>query len=97
MPTYSYKREDGSVFDIMQRMSDAALTICPETGQTVRRIISGGAGVVYKGEGWYVTDYKDRGGKDPVAKETDKPATTETTPKPDKPATETVTAAPASE
>jgi putative FmdB family regulatory protein len=61
MPTYSYQREDGSVFEIMQRMSDPALTECPETGQKVRRLISGGAGVVYKGEGWYVTDYKDRG------------------------------------
>jgi putative FmdB family regulatory protein len=62
MPTYSYQREDGSVFEIMQRMSDPALTTCPETGQNVKRIISGGAGVVYKGEGWYVTDYKDRSG-----------------------------------
>lgn len=62
MPTYSYQREDGTVFEIMQRMSDPALTTCPETGQIVRRLISGGAGVVYKGEGWYVTDYKDRSG-----------------------------------
>jgi putative FmdB family regulatory protein len=62
MPTYSYQREDGSVFELMQRMSDPALTVCPETGQTVKRVITGGAGVVYKGEGWYVTDYKKRSG-----------------------------------
>lgn len=61
MPTYSYQREDGTVFELMQRMSDPALTACPQTGQSVRRIITGGAGVVYKGEGWYVTDYKNRG------------------------------------
>lgn len=102
MPTYSYKREDGSVFDIMQRMSDPALTICPDTGQAVRRIISGGAGVVYKGEGWYVTDYKDRGGKDPVnkdqaGKDQDKAAATEPTPKPEKTVSETVTSTPKSE
>ncbi len=62
MPTYSYQREDGSKFELMQRMSDPALTVCPETGQLVKRVISGGAGVVYKGEGWYVTDYKKRTG-----------------------------------
>lgn len=61
MPTYSYQREDGTVFELMQRMSDPALSVCPETGQSVKRIITGGAGVVYKGEGWYVTDYKNRG------------------------------------
>lgn len=58
MPTYQYKREDGSVFDLFQGINDAALTTCPETGQKVQRVISGGGGVVYKGTGWYVTDYK---------------------------------------
>lgn len=63
MPTYEYKREDGTTFEIIQNMSDDALTTCPTTGQKVRRIISGGGGVVYKGEGWYVTDYKNGGRK----------------------------------
>jgi predicted nucleic acid-binding Zn ribbon protein len=61
-------------------MSDPALTVCPETGQPVKRIISGGAGVVYKGEGWYVTDYKNRG-ESKEGKKTaisDKPASSET-------------------
>ena len=61
MPTYEYKREDGTTFEIIQKMSDDALTTCPTTGQKVKRIISGGGGVVYKGEGWYVTDYKNGG------------------------------------
>lgn len=63
MPTYEYKREDGSTFEIKQKMSEDALTTCPETGQKVKRVISGGGGVVYKGEGWYVTDYKNGGKK----------------------------------
>jgi putative FmdB family regulatory protein len=63
MPTYEYKREDGTTFEILQKMSEPALTTCPTTGQKVRRIISGGGGVVYKGDGWYVTDYKDGGRK----------------------------------
>lgn len=60
MPTYLYQREDGTHFELMQRMSDPVLERCPQTGQKVKRIISGGAGVVYKGEGWYVTDYKNK-------------------------------------
>lgn len=59
MPTYEYKREDGTTFEIKQSINDDALETCPETGQKVKRIISGGGGVVYKGDGWYVTDYKD--------------------------------------
>jgi len=59
MPTYKYKREDGTTFEIKQSINDDALEKCPETGQKVKRVISGGGGVVYKGDGWYVTDYKD--------------------------------------
>lgn len=61
MPTYEYKREDGTTFEISQSINDEKLKICPETGQAVKRIISGGGGVVYKGTGWYVTDYKNSG------------------------------------
>jgi putative FmdB family regulatory protein len=63
MPTYEYKREDGTTFEIKQKMSEDPLKTCPDTGQKVKRMISGGGGVVYKGEGWYVTDYKDGGRK----------------------------------
>ncbi len=60
MPTYVYKREDGSTFEIIQKISEEALKSCPETGQPVKRVITGGGGVVYKGDGWYVTDYKNK-------------------------------------
>lgn len=59
MPTYEYKREDGTTFEIRQSINDNPLKKCPDTGQKVKRVISGGGGVVYKGDGWYVTDYKD--------------------------------------
>jgi len=59
MPTYEYKREDGTTFEIFQSINDDPLETCPTTGQSVKRIISGGGGVVYKGTGWYVTDYKN--------------------------------------
>ncbi|HKI44618.1 MAG TPA: hypothetical protein VKA08_04700 [Balneolales bacterium] len=60
MPTYVYKREDGTTFELMQGINDEPLQIDPETGQKVHRVITGGAGVVYKGTGWYVTDYKNK-------------------------------------
>lgn len=62
MPTYEYKREDGTRFEFFQKMSDKPLETCPETGQKVKRLISGGGGVVYKGTGFYITDYKNGNG-----------------------------------
>ena len=59
MPTYEYKREDGTIFEILQSMSDEPLKVCPTTGQPVKRMISGGTGLLFKGSGFYVTDYKN--------------------------------------
>jgi putative FmdB family regulatory protein len=81
MPTYEYKREDGSTFEIIQKMSESPLAECPTTGQKVRRVVSGGGGVVYKGEGWYVTDYKNGGKKSdssPSSEKTEKATGTNT-------------------
>ena len=61
MPTYTYRREDGSVFEIEQRISEPALEVCPDTGQKVKRLIRGGAGLVFKGDGFYLTDYARKG------------------------------------
>ena len=57
MPTYVYRREDGTTFEIVQRITDDALTEDPETGQRVERVISGGVGLQFKGTGFYITDY----------------------------------------
>ena len=76
MPTYEYKREDGTIFEAIQKMNDDHLLICPTTGQNVKRVISGGSGVVYKGEGWYVTDYKNGGRKKEDSKTSNKESTT---------------------
>ena len=57
MPTYEYKREDGTTFEIEQRITEDPLKVCPTTGQPVKRLISGGAGLVFKGSGFYLTDY----------------------------------------
>ncbi|MEM6785178.1 MAG: zinc ribbon domain-containing protein [Bacteroidota bacterium] len=61
MPTYEYRREDGTTFDVFQRMSDEPLSVDPETGQKVTRVIGGGAGLIFKGDGFYLTDYARKG------------------------------------
>jgi putative FmdB family regulatory protein len=76
MPTYVYRREDGSTFEVEQRITEPALAACPTTGQKVARVISG-AGLIFKGEGFYLTDYarktngKESSGK-PETKSEDK-------------------------
>src|SRR5262245_2233853 len=57
MPTYEYQcRKCGRVFEIRQRISEPALTVCDVCGGEVRRLLSA-APFILKGEGWYVTDY----------------------------------------
>lgn len=60
MPTYEYECDAcGHAFEKLQRMSDPAVRKCPSCGRLkVRRLISGGAGVIFKGSGFYETDYK---------------------------------------
>lgn len=62
MPTYVYKREDGTTFEVMQRITDEPLEVCPTTGQKVKRVIGGGAGLIFKGNGFYLTDYARKNG-----------------------------------
>lgn len=56
MPTYAYRREDGTTFETRQRITEDALNECPETGQPVERIISGTPGVILDSD----TTPKDR-------------------------------------
>ena len=69
MPTYDYIcNECNEMYEYFQSMSDDLLTECPECNKdSLRRVISGGTGLIFKGSGYYLTDYKNK--KD---KETDK-------------------------
>jgi len=64
MPTYEYQCPEGHAFEKFQKMTDKPRAKCPVCGKTATRKISGGAGLVFKGSGFYITDY-GKDGKGP--------------------------------
>ncbi|MGA9365402.1 MAG: FmdB family zinc ribbon protein [Bacteroidota bacterium] len=78
MPTYGYRCKNcGHEFEDFKTMTAASLTQCPVCHQkALTRVIGGGAGLIFKGEGFYVTDYK-KSGKDAEKKSTKKKEKTE--------------------
>ena len=59
MPTYEYKCTScGHTFEAVQSMNDKPLSRCPKCKSAVRRVINGGMGIIFKGSGFYTTDYK---------------------------------------
>jgi putative FmdB family regulatory protein len=59
MPIYEYRRPDGTTFDIQQSFSEDPLTVDPDTGVPVERVLHAPA-VHFKGKGFYNTDYGTR-------------------------------------
>ncbi len=60
MPTYEYKcKTCGHYFEFFQNMTDNPLKKCPECSGLVKRLISAGVGIIFKGSGFYQTDYKN--------------------------------------
>ena len=57
VPVYVYRREDGSTFEVEQRMADDSLATCPTTGQNVQRVLQPFT-PRYKGTGFYSTDHR---------------------------------------
>jgi putative FmdB family regulatory protein len=60
MPTYEYRCPRGHEFEVFQRISDEPGATCPECGEPAERMISAGAGFLFKGEGFYITDYRSK-------------------------------------
>ena len=60
MPIYEYRRPDGTTFELQQSFSDEALTVDPDSGVPVERVLHPPA-VHFKGNGFYSTDYGKRG------------------------------------
>lgn len=87
MPTYEYLCPACGVVEALQSMRDAPLTVCPQCGvEPVTRMVSRGAGVIFKGSGFWETDYNRpaseaaaKRGKRPAA---DQPAAEPGTPQP---------------
>lgn len=63
MPTYDYRcKSCGDTFEHFQQMSDPKLRKCTNCGRhTLERLIGSGAGIIFRGTGFYETDYKRRG------------------------------------
>jgi putative FmdB family regulatory protein len=59
MPTYEYRCPAcGHEFEKFQKMSDAPVADCPQCDSAAERRLSGGAGLLFKGSGFYITDYR---------------------------------------
>ena len=60
MPTYEYKcKKCGNVFEVFHSMSADPVKSCPKCGGEVKKLIGAGSGPIFKGSGFYHTDYKN--------------------------------------
>ena len=77
MPTYEYAcTACEHEFEAFHSITAEPISLCPECGeQKVERLISGGAGLIFKGSGFYITDYRSEGYKEAAKK--DKEATSD--------------------
>ncbi len=79
MPTYDYKcKKCGHLFEKFQNITEEPLKKCPKKGckGTVQRVISKGAGFIFKGSGFYITDYRSDSYKKAAEADKSKPSDT---------------------
>jgi len=70
MPTYEYEcQKCGHTFEVFQSIKDAPKKICPQCRGRVKRLLGTGAGLLFKGSGFYITDYRKSGYKEAAKKE----------------------------
>jgi len=70
MPTYQYVcNACGHEFEEFQSISDLPLTECPKCKGHIERVITGGAGFLFKGSGFYITDYRSKSYKEAASKD----------------------------
>lgn len=76
MPTYEYKCPKGHLFEkFYPTITSKRTATCPTCGKKAERQLSGGGGLVFKGSGFYITDYKRAGEKkESESKPAEKPA-----------------------
>ena len=84
MPIYEYRCATcGFQKEYLQKVSDPRLTHCPECGKPTFDKLLSAAGFQLKGNGWYVTDFRDKGTKPSTKTEPEKPAEPKSDTKPD--------------
>jgi putative FmdB family regulatory protein len=69
MPTYEYRCPSGHQFERFQKITDEPEAECPTCGAPSERMLSGGAGFLLKGGGFYATDYRSESYKKEASKE----------------------------
>jgi len=69
MPTYEYDCKKCGGIEIFHSISAQPYTKCPNCSAPVKRLISAGAGILFKGTGFYETDYRSQGYKDAAKKD----------------------------
>ena len=66
MPTYDYEcTHCGNALEVFQQINDKVLDKCPKCGKKLKRLIGSGGGIIFKGPGFYATDYRKKSGKEP--------------------------------
>lgn len=62
MPTYEYECDNcNKTFEVFQKITDEPLKKCPKCNKKIKRLIGGGSGIIFKGSGFYATDYRKGG------------------------------------
>lgn len=79
MPTYEYRCKQGHHFELFQRISEAPVDKCPQCGAVAERLLSG-AGLIFKGSGFYTTDYRSDTYKKAAEKDNGPPKSQESGP-----------------
>jgi putative FmdB family regulatory protein len=86
MPTYEYKcKECGNVFEVFHSMNADPVKVCPKCGGAVKKLIGAGSSPIFKGSGFYHTDYKNAPAKNKKPESKD-PLAAKPETKPDPPA-----------
>jgi len=71
VPTYDYECEKcGNLFEVFQKMSDNPVEDCPKCKAKAQRLLGAGSGIIFKGTGFYETDYKKKNNKSEDKKDT---------------------------
>ena len=60
MPTYDYRCEKDHVFELFHSIKDDSPKACPKCGAPSKRVPGGGGGLLFKGSGFYITDYRSK-------------------------------------